>query len=253
MLTIEHLCCGYGNTPVLADVSFSVESGQCLCVMGPNGCGKTTLLRAIAGLLPYQGHISMFGKDLQSLSRREIARNMALLSQISSVYFSYTVYETVLMGRYAHSTGAFSGTSETDRRIALDAMARTGTLDLKDRLITELSGGQLQRVFLARTFAQSPRIILLDEPTNHLDLKYQVQLVADLKNWAAQEERCVVGVLHDVNLALDFADVLVLLADGHLQAFCPADRFDPALLSQVYQMDVPGYMHRTLERWKEKQ
>lgn len=251
MLEVEHLSCGYGDLPVLKDVSFSVGPGQRLCVMGPNGCGKTTLLRAVAGLLPCEGRVRICGEDLHTLSRRQAARNIALMSQISSVYFSYTVYETVLMGRYAHTTaGVLSGPTAEDQRIALDAMARTGILELKDRLVTELSGGQLQRVFLARTFAQSPRIILLDEPTNHLDLKYQVELVEDLKAWAAQEERCVVGVLHDVNLALEFADTLLLLDDGQIRAFSPADTFDLAQLSQVYQMDVGGYMRRSLKRWE---
>ncbi len=253
MLTVEHLCCGYGGDPVLNDVSFSVEEGRCLCIMRPNGCGKTTLLRAVAGLLPYDGDVCIEGRNLRDLSRREIAQNLALMSQISTVYFSYTVYETVLMGRYAHASGAFSGTSDEDRRIALDAMARTGTLELKDRLVTELSGGQLQRVFLARTFAQSPRIILLDEPTNHLDLKYQVQLVADLKVWAAQEKHCVVGVLHDVNLALEFADSMVLLDGGRVLTCGSVEEFDLSQLSRVYQMDVGDYMRRSLKRWEERQ
>lgn len=252
MLTVEHLSCGYGNTPVLRDVSFSVPTGGRLCVLGPNGCGKTTLLRAIAGLLPYEGRVCLDGQDLGRLPRRRMAQNVALMSQLSTVCFSYTVYETVLMGRYAHGEGTFSGPSAKDRQIAQDAMARTGTLELKDRLITELSGGQLQRVFLARTFAQSPRVILLDEPTNHLDLKYQVQLVEDLKHWAAQEERCVVGVLHDVNLALEFADTMVLLEGGQVQAVDRAADFDLALLGRVYQMDVGGYMRRTLKRWEER-
>lgn len=250
MLTVQNLYCGYGDTPVLKDVSFSIKSGQRLCVMGQNGCGKTTLLRAIAGLLPYKGQVSICGQDLGSLSRKQIAQNIALMSQISSVYFSYTVYETVMMGRYAHSSGAFGQASAKDREIALEAMARTGTLDLKDRLTTDLSGGQLQRVFLARTFAQSPRLILLDEPTNHLDLKYQVQLVEDLKSWAQQEQRCVVGVLHDVNLALEFADTILLLDDGKVQTFTDAAKFNVSLLSKIYQMDVGGYMRRCLKRWE---
>ena len=251
MLEIENLSCGYDDHPVVHNVSFSVNAGQRLCIMGPNGCGKTTLLRAVAGLLPYTGTVRVCGKDLKSISRREAARSIALMSQITSVYFSYTVYETVLLGRYAHAKGgAFSGTTEEDRRIALDCMARTGTLELKDRMITELSGGQLQRVFLARTFAQSPQIILLDEPTNHLDLKYQVELVEDLKAWTANENRCAVGVLHDVNLALDFADTILLLQDGRVQAFSPAESFDLAKLSEVYQMDVGGYMRRSLKRWE---
>ena len=252
MLKVEHLTCGYGGAPVVKDLSFEVPAGGRLCILGPNGCGKTTLLRALAGLLPHEGKVTAEGRDLAAMDRRQLARTVALLSQISSVYFSYTVYETVLMGRYAHQTGgAFSGPGPEDRAIALECMERTGVADLRDRQVTELSGGQLQRVFLARTFAQQPRIILLDEPTNHLDLKYQVELVQELKAWAAGEGRCVVGVLHDVNLALDLADLFLLMEEGQARYFGPAAEFDPAALNRVYQMDVGGYVRRSLQRWEE--
>ena len=252
MLEVEHLTCGYGGAPVVKDLSFEVHAGGRLCILGPNGCGKTTLLRALAGLLPHEGKVTAEGRDLAAMDRRQLARTVALLSQISSVYFSYTVYETVLMGRYSHQTGgAFSGPGPEDRAIALECMERTGVADLRDRQVTELSGGQLQRVFLARTFAQQPRIILLDEPTNHLDLKYQVELVQELKAWAAGESRCVVGVLHDVNLALDLADLFLLMEEGRARYFGPAAEFDPAALNRVYQMDVGGYMRRSLQRWEE--
>lgn len=252
MLKVEHLTCGYGGAPVVKDLSFEVPAGGRLCILGPNGCGKTTLLRALAGLLPHEGKVTAEGRDLAAMDRRQLARTVALLSQISSVYFSYTVYETVLMGRYAHQTGgAFSGPGPEDRAIALECMERTGVADLRDRQVTELSGGQLQRVFLARAFAQQPRIILLDEPTNHLDLKYQVELVQELKAWAAGEGRCVVGVLHDVNLALDLADLFLLMEEGRARYFGPAAEFDPAALNRVYQMDVGGYMRRSLQRWEE--
>ena len=252
MLKVEHLTCGYGGAPVVKDLSFEVPAGGRLCILGPNGCGKTTLLRALAGLLPHEGKVTAEGRDLAAMDRRQLARTVALLSQISSVYFSYTVYETVLMGRYAHQTGgAFSGPGPEDRAIALECMERTGVADLRDRQVTELSGGQLQRVFLARTFAQQPRVILLDEPTNHLDLKYQVELVQELKAWAAGEGRYVVGVLHDVNLALDLADLFLLMEEGRARYFGPAAEFDPAALNRVYQMDVGGYMRRSLQRWEE--
>ena len=106
-------------------------------------------------------------------------------------------------------------------------------------------------MFLARTFAQCPKVILLDEPTNHLDLKYQVELVQELKGWAAGEGRCVVGVLHDVNLALDLADLFLLMEDGQARYFGPAAEFDPAELNRVYRMDVGGYMRRAMKRWEE--
>ena len=137
MLQAEHICCGYGGEPVVRDVSFSVKPGEHLCIMGPNGCGKTTLLRALAGLLPWQGSITIAGQDLRGMNRRQIARNVAMMSQLTSVYFSYTVYETVMLGRYAHrSPGALQGADRQDREIVLDCLERTGLLPLADRPIT---------------------------------------------------------------------------------------------------------------------
>lgn len=250
MLQVEHLSCGYGDTPVVKDVSFHVKTGQRLCILGPNGCGKTTLLRGIMGMLPVQGKVTVCGESLAGISSRQKAKRIALMSQLSSVYFAYTVYETVMLGRYAHQKRrAFPSESPEDQRIVRDSLERTGMLKYRDRLITELSGGQLQRVFLARIFAQDPQVILLDEPTNHLDLKYQVELMGSLKEWAEEGARCVVGVLHDINLALSFADTVLLMEDGAVKAFEKSEKFELSLLDHTYQTDVRGYMRKSFERW----
>ncbi|RHP36232.1 ABC transporter ATP-binding protein [Lachnotalea sp. AF33-28] len=251
MLQVKHVSCGYDKYPVVKDVSVSLEEGERLCILGPNGCGKTTFLRALAGILPYSGEITVCGESLKGMKRRQAAQKIALMSQLSSYSFSYTVYETVMLGRYAHmKRGLLGGENSEDRRIVLESMERTGTLELKDRLITELSGGQLQRVFLARVFAQDPQIILLDEPTNHLDLKYQIELIEYLKEWSLKGKRCVAGVLHDINLALAFADTLLLMDEGRVQAVEKTDHFDFSLLSRTYHMDVQDYMRKSLKRWE---
>lgn len=251
MLQVEHVSCGYGGKPVVQDISFEVNEGGRLCILGPNGCGKTTLLRGLAGILPIDGNVKVCGEDLAGMSARQRARRVALMSQMSAAPFAYTVYETVLLGRYAHQKrGAFQSDSDEDKRIVQESLERVGMLSLRDRLITELSGGQLQRVYLARLFAQDPLVILLDEPTNHLDLKYQIELVESLKDWVQKKKRCVVGVLHDINLALSFADKVLLMDQGVVQACERVEEFDLSLLSQTYRMDVGKYMNESLRRWQ---
>lgn len=251
MLKIKNLSCGYGTEPVLKDISFTVENGHKLCVLGPNGCGKTTLLRAIAGLLPSTGSVTIDERELKTMPRKQAAQKIAFMSQLSPVHFSYTVWQTVMMGRYARQKRGIFGQETAEDIAAVQAsLEKTGMLSAKERQISELSGGQLQRVFLARTFAQEPEIILMDEPTNHLDLKYQLELVKVLSNWAAQPSHCVVGAFHDINLALSFADDLLVLQDGRIAAHCLTARFDLNTLSGVYGTDVRAYMRSSLKRWK---
>lgn len=250
VLTVEAITCGYGGPPVVREVSFRAHQGEVLCVLGPNGCGKTTLLRALAGTLPFQGRVAAAGLDVATARPDQLAQRVALMPQLAQVYFPYTVYETVALGRYPHRRGGLlGGETAQDRAVVADCMARTGLGDLWDRPITRLSGGQLQRVFLARTFAQDPQVILLDEPTNHLDLKYQLELTRYLRDWVQGGARCVVGVLHDVNLALSFADRLLLMEGGRVTAQGGAEGFDLSLLSRTYGMDVEGYMKDSLTRW----
>lgn len=250
MLEVAHVSCGYGGAPVVKDVSFQVEEGKKLCILGPNGCGKTTLLRGLAGILSIEGSVKVQGENLNRMPVRRKAQKIALMSQLSSTYFSYTVYETVMLGRYVHQKkGVFSGETKEDRNIVEESLNRVGMLELKDRQITELSGGQLQRVFLARVFAQEPQVILLDEPTNHLDLKYQLDLIENLKTWASRKGHCIVGVLHDINLALSFADTVLLMEEGTVKACDSVEKFDLSLLSQTYQIDVHKFMQDSLKRW----
>jgi len=252
LLTLRDVWAGYDGRDVLRGINLCVESGECLCILGPNGCGKTTLLRVIAGLLPSRGTVLLGGESLAGMKRREVARRVALLSQLSQVYFSYTVYDTVMMGRYLHLGGALRMPSAQDRGVVERCLVTVGLWEERERMIDALSGGQLQRVFLARTLAQEPSVILLDEPTNHLDLKHQTALMDSLREWSREPGRAVVGVLHDLNLALSFADRLLLLREGEAAAYgSPDEALGTELLERVFGMDVAAYMRDALSRWQD--
>ena len=253
MLKVEDVACGYHGIDVLSDISFTVKTNQKIMIVGPNGCGKTTLLKAIAGLIPYKGKITLEAHDMMTFSKKARAKKVALLSQLANIYFSYSVYETVMHGRYVHlKKTIFQGETKADKNVVLACLQTTGLLDLKDKNIKELSGGQLQRVFLARVLAQEPEIILLDEPTNHLDLKYQLELMNYLDEWVRKPGRKVIGVVHDMNLALSFADEIVILKNGKIFAKDSTHSLNLDLVNQTFETNVRSYMIQSLKKWERK-
>jgi iron complex transport system permease protein len=257
-LLIRNLRAGYGGLDVVKNISLEARPGEFFCIAGPNGSGKSTLLRAAARLIPFRGEVRIGGLSIAGLKRRELARKTALLGQMSQLWFPYTVYDTLALGRYAHSGGGWGfikSLSPEDRAAVEQVLDRLELADIRGRLITELSGGQLQRVFLARTLVQDPAVILLDEPTNHLDLRHQVELLEYLSGWARENGRAVVAVLHDLNLANRFADRMVLLDRGEIAAagtggdLLGKNAAGPAL-EAAYGMDIRRFMRESLERWE---
>lgn len=251
MLTLNNISAGYGGEDVIKNISLNVKNNENLSVVGPNGCGKTTLLKAVANILPYKGCMTLQGKNVSSMKRREISLKIAMLSQQQGIYFTYSVYDTVMMGRYLHIKDRFLGRpTQEDKECVMRCLKAVNIVAEADREITKLSGGQLQRVFLARALAQEPDVILLDEPTNHLDLKCQIELIAYLKKWAEKGSRVVVGVLHDINLAMQLSDDLLVMKDGKIQAMGKARHIvEDGLLDEAYGMDVAGYMKESLKIW----
>jgi len=250
MLKLHNVSAGYGGIDVIHNISLEVTPGQNLSIIGANGSGKSTLLKAMAGLLPYKGEITLNGTSLRKLKRNNIATQIAMLSQISHMYFSYSVYDTVMMGCYAHTKKSLLGTpTSKDIAIVTQCLQTVDMLEAKDHDITKLSGGQLQRVFLARTLAQDPSIILLDEPTNHLDLKYQIELLDYLKTWAVENNRAIVGVLHDINHAMRLSSNVVAMKNGRVVAQ-GNDIINRRLLQKIYATDVAKHMKQTLEIWE---
>ncbi|AIE58726.1 iron(III) dicitrate transport system [Bacillus methanolicus MGA3] len=217
MLTIRNLSGGYGGQNIIKGISFSVRKGELFGILGPNGSGKTTLLKIISGILPYEeGDISIKGRQLSSFSPKELAKVIAVLPQHTGQAFSYTVKETVSLGRYAHQKGWFHTWTSEDEAIVRTVMEQTGISQFHDQQIHQLSGGERQRVFLAQALAQEPEILLLDEPTNHLDLSYQKEFLDLLKCWTKERELTVISIFHDLNLASLYCDRLMLLSKGKI-------------------------------------
>ena len=202
MIEVSHVSAGYGGQDVLKDLSFSLSQGENLAILGPNGCGKTTLLRVMAGLLPCRGDVSVDGKRISRMKPRELAAHIGLMSQNMQIPFDYTVEDVVRMGRYRmRRRGLFEAENREDGQAVRDALETVGLWELRNRTANTLSGGQQQRVFLARVFAQQPEIVMLDEPTNHLDLSSQIELMQQLRLYGSQPNRQVIGVFHDLTLA----------------------------------------------------
>ena len=249
MLLVKDLHCGYYNTKtskdVLHGITFEVEPSKKVVVLGENGSGKSTLLRAVDNLIKSRGQITLDSHDIRSMSRVELSKNIAFLTQLSPIYYPYTVYETVLMGRFAHIKGA-SPTKE-DMDIALDCIESVGMEDKRDTPINRLSGGQMQKVFLARAMAQKPKLLLLDEPTNHLDLKSRESLLEQLDT-CAKDGMMVLMVMHDIALAMSFADKLLLLKEGRAVEFGSVQEISSSdALDETFGIDVSAYMERTLK------
>ncbi|MDR0314057.1 MAG: ABC transporter ATP-binding protein [Treponema sp.] len=252
MLKVKNLYSGYGGPDIIRDIHLQANPGEILAVIGPNGCGKTTLLKTLAKLLPYRGEILLEQTEISLLSRKNLARKIALLAQTTGIYFPYSVYDTAALGRYSHSTSFFKNLSREDKEIISQVLIKLELMDVKDRLISELSGGQLQRVFLARTLVQNPDLILLDEPTNHLDLKHQVELLEYLSYWAKENNKAVIAVLHDLNLARRYADNAALMCNGMMVSSGKCESvLSGDMLKETYGLDIRAFMIESLQKWQE--
>jgi len=210
----------YENKSVLTDITFSIGAGERVAMLGPNGSGKTTLLKILLGLLPPRaGSVTLGAKPLTFYAPKERAKQIAYVSQQPQLSFPLTAFELVSLGRYPHSPRG--GLSSADTLAVKTALSRTDAENLSERNFNTLSGGEKQKVLIARALAQSARILLLDEPTLHLDLYYQLQILSGLKRLCDEEGITVVTVLHDVNLVSLFADKALLLSDGAVHSFGP--------------------------------
>ena len=242
MIELSGVDVHYGARKVLDAISFDAKKGTFVGIIGPNGSGKTTLLKAISRVItPTGGIIQLDGQPLFALSSRELAQSVAVVPQETGPGFDFTVSDVVMMGRYPHMS-RFSKEREEDYAICRKAMSLTGITHLCDRSIHAISGGELQRVIIARALAQQPRHLLLDEATSHLDISHQVDILATIKKLS--EEIAVIGVFHDLNLASYFCDEIIVIKDGKIAAAgTPVEVITPAMLRSIFDLDAAVSIH----------
>ena len=215
-IDVQNLSHAYGNLPVLNNVTFSVSKGDFFIIIGPNGSGKTTLMKVISGILrPQNGQLEIMGRSIDNYTRKNLAQTIAFVPQTIPVDFPFTVTEIVLMGRSPY-LGMLGLEQEIDLEIARQAITFTGIEHLAHRKLDQLSGGEQQRVFVARAICQQPQVILLDEPTSSLDLAHQVRLMDLMERLKTDKGVTVVMVSHDVNLAAMYGNRLLLLNQGQI-------------------------------------
>jgi len=247
VLKIQSLSVSYGARRVLHEVSLDVRNGEVLALIGPNGAGKSTLIRAVSGVIPYSGHVRTNGDDFASLSTIQRARYIATVPQAVSLPPAYSVWETVLFGRTPH-LGFLGQPSQKDEEIARQALARVSALPFAERRVGELSGGEQQRILLARALCQSTPILLLDEPTAHLDLQYQVGLLELVQELAHKDDLAVLVALHDLNLAAHYADRIALMVAGNIKALGkPKEVLQADLIQEAYCLPVKVVRHPFLD------
>ena len=251
MLKADHVTVRYGERTVVDNLSFTLEEGQWLMLVGPNGAGKSTLIHALSQGVPYRGSIELNGSDIRACKPAQLARQIGVLSQQHHVGYAYTVEEIVNLGRYAHRRGFLAPRDDDGQKQVEQALRLTGMESLRHASILTLSGGELQRAFLAQDFAQNPRILLLDEPANHLDLVYQKHIFSLIDEWRRQPGRAVLSVVHDLSLAKKYGTHALLLHEGKCVSKGPTSAvLTSDNLRVVYEMDVHEWMRDLLTQWR---
>ena len=250
MLQASHITVRYGDHTVVDDLSFELKEGQWLMLAGPNGAGKSTLIETISQGVPYAGSIELQGRDIRRFKPAQLARTVGVLAQKNTVGYAYTVEEVVGLGRYAYTSNFLSPRDDEGREQVEKALELTGLTGLRHASVLTLSGGELQRTFLAQVFAQNPQLLILDEPANHLDLVYQKHIFSLISQWVKEPGRAVLSVVHDLSLARRYGTHAVLLHEGHGVAQGEISQvLTPENLRRVYDMDVYAWMHEMLGQW----
>lgn len=243
-IELQKVCLGYGRHTVVRDITLQVRPGEMVGLIGPNGCGKSTIIRAISRVIsPTSGEILLNGQKVSRISRRDLARWLGVVPQVPLLPSAFTAFEIVLMGRNPH-LGLFQYEGPGELAIAWRAMERTATQALAERRINELSGGEIQRLVIARVLAQETKVILLDEPTANLDISHQVEILDLIKNLCLENNLTVVVALHDLNLASQYCDRLIMINNGRVHAEgIPEEVITARNIEDVYGAEDCVYAH----------
>lgn len=239
MIKAERINFSYGNQNVLKQVELAVEKGCFISVIGPNGSGKTTLLKNLCRLLqPQSGEVKIDALSIKAYKPKMLAKKMAVVHQEIQNTFDFNIHEVVLMGRYPHLK-ALQYESAEDLKIVEKTMHLTGIHHLRHKSMSTISGGERQRVMIAKALTQEPDLLLLDEPISHLDLKYQLEVLKLCKSLNREKQLTILTTLHDINLAARFSDVIILMHHGEIvKVGPPAEVLTSELIRNVYEVDV---------------
>ncbi|HHY71663.1 MAG TPA: ATP-binding cassette domain-containing protein [Bacillus bacterium] len=245
MIKVVNVSGGYHDKNIIQDVSFEVRKGEIFGILGPNGSGKTTILKMLTGQFPIiSGAVYIKDQSIQHYKIKDLAKTVAVLPQLHDLSFSYTVKETVKLGRYAYQKGFFPSWRSEDEKAVQNAIQLTGIAQFADCPIDLLSGGEKQRVFLARALAQEPEILLLDEPTNHLDIHHQINLFDSLYKWVQEKGLTVVAVFHDLNMASLYCNRILLLNEGKVMSLDePQNVLQEEQLNEIYKTRLIKKQH----------
>lgn len=245
MIRVEQLTGGYGKKPIVHGIDLEIERGEFFALLGPNGSGKTTLFKLITGQLPIlSGEVFITGKAVSKLTKLEKAKKVAVLSQEVQMTFDYTVEEIISLGRYPHQKGMLKMLSSYDRQVIDSVMEITKVERYRRTNFHQLSGGEKQRVLLAKALAQEPEILLLDEPTNHLDIKHTFDMLDLLKEWQRVRGLTIFAILHDLNVASLYADRVALLHEGSFLEVGDVNTLRKEWqLEKVYEVEVSAQAH----------
>lgn len=239
ILEVKNLSAGYGNSPVITNIHFSLVEGEFVTILGPNGSGKSTLIKAVQGLLrEVSGEVRVSGKDLFQMRRRDIARAIAFVPQLYEVAFDYTVWEMVSMGRYAHQA-RLARLSPQEKCLVEEVLRLFGIDHLRDRKMSQLSGGERQRATIARAMVQDTPLLFLDEPSAHLDLSYSLEIFCLLEKLQREHRKTILCTEHNINLVIPYSQRIIFLKNGRIQAHGPPETMiTRAHIEEVFGTEV---------------